>query len=72
MTEPKVFGDGVLTICLNADRQDLYVGTNKIGYCEKIEIKDGEVAVKFPDMKSLEIEENVRLVKTLNFIKVNI
>ncbi len=74
---PRVFEEGVITYVVGADEFNLYVGTLRVKYIEKVEIttenEKSVVKIKFQrknNKESMEIEENIRLVKTLSWIDV--
>lgn len=82
MSEPKVFGDGDVTICLNPEGMGLCVGQTKIRFVSGVKFEstlvDGkhstvlEVDFLRSDDKevSLLIEEQIRSVRNFSWIRV--
>lgn len=74
---PRVFEEGAITQVIGANGFNLYIGTLHIKCVEKVEVttEDGKsvVTIKFRrknDRDDREIEENVRLVKMLPWVRV--
>ena len=79
MSLPKVFNVGEVTLCMNEEVLCLYVGHTQILYISSIELVAGENRPKLhvtfqksndPEF-SLLIEESMRLVKSIPWIKVS-
>jgi len=76
MDEPGVWKDQNVTIILNGQTACIYVGTNKVGFIKELNLKLNDIQMtpnlelKFPAPDSIAIEENMRLVKTIPWIKV--
>jgi len=71
---PRVFEEGTITQVIGAEGSNIYVGSLHIKYVEKVEITTGGenpvVKIKFQSGRSRDIEENVRLAKTLPWIEI--
>jgi hypothetical protein len=76
---PKVFGDGVLTVCIGTRGCTVYVGTEQIGFIENIEFEiesNGAPQAKIKLPKShdkdirLKLEEQIRILKTISWIQI--
>jgi hypothetical protein len=80
MNDPKVFGNGTLTIAIGPDTAAIYVGQTQIGFIEKLDVKLDmnkaipDVQIKLGRVANKEslraVEENERLIKTLPWVVV--
>lgn len=82
MDDPKVFGDGDATVCVNPDGLCLYVGQNKVRFISGMKLEssltDGKhsttLEVEFSrsddEEVSLLIEEQIRSVRNFSWIRV--
>ena len=75
----KVFGVGDVTICSNQEELRLYVGHLEVSYIKKLEVKfennkayiDVSFFTSHEPETAKSIEEAVRTVKTIPWIRVN-
>jgi hypothetical protein len=78
--EPKVFGDGDVTICISRNMAKLYVSQTKIKHCSKVLFIDSasdpspSLEVHFEKGSSEQdkraIEEDVRMCASITWVKV--
>ena len=81
--EPKVFGTGDVTLCVNAEGYQLYISQTKVACARRISVNfeqknEGNsisVEVWLPTAHepsvSLQIEEQIRVLKTIPWIVVH-
>lgn len=76
---PKVFGDGVLTICVGTRGCTVYVGSQEIELVDNIQFEMGtdgvpQIFIKLPKSYDnhikLKLEEQIRTLKTIPWIKI--
>jgi hypothetical protein len=71
---PRVFEEGTITQVIGANGFNLYAGSLHIKYVERVEITTGGenpvVKIKFQSGRSRDIEENIRLAKTLPWVNI--
>jgi len=80
MSQPKVFGIGDVTVSMNQDGTRLYIGHLLIGYLSKLDVKfeDSKLSVEvsfyqtFDPVITKDIEEMIRTVKTVPWIRVTV
>lgn len=75
MNQPKVFGIGDITMSMNQDGICLYVGHLEIKCINKLNIKfeNGQLGIdmSFNSTMTKDVEEMIRTVKTVPWIRVN-
>lgn len=73
--KPRVFGEGTITVTVNKDGFRIYIGTLELDHVTQAQIdlsmlNEPDIFIKISSENMLETDENMRIVKTLPWVKL--